>query len=38
MSAAVIFALSAVAFWNFSLYYWRVIAATTPRGASNSRA
>jgi hypothetical protein len=33
MSAAVIFALSAVAFWNFSLYYWRAIAATHPKGA-----
>lgn len=36
MSAAVIFTLSAVAFWNFSLYYWRAIAATTPKYAPNS--
>jgi hypothetical protein len=37
MSAAVIFALSAVAFWNFGLYYLRAMAATTTRGASNNR-
>jgi hypothetical protein len=37
MSAAVIFALSAVAFWNFCIYYWRAIAATTPRAAASPR-
>jgi hypothetical protein len=37
MSAAAIFAISAVAFWNFSLYYWRAMAASHPRIAPNSR-